>query len=258
MDRRNYLTLISGAGITTIAGCATSGIGPPSDQTDDTPTENPFKTDDSPTDYDADIDDDTVLEIGTKTQKAVVDITYGRGGGTGWFIDENTIVTNSHVIQSAEDHDIEIELYSGETIDSTITGYVDDMIPDIGALTVDPPDSADYAPLTTGDATALERERPLIQVGHPANIGRWAISVGVFYKHVREDTLLSTVPTLQGNSGSPIVTPDGDVVGLTSGGSPSRDPIDYRDTDEIFRDFPTTTWSTHNPIELVVDHLDNW
>ncbi|SER49917.1 S1 family peptidase [Natrinema salaciae] len=257
MNRRNYLTLITSAGVTSIAGCTAEQ--PPEPSSDDpAPPDISDSADGNPEDYDANIDDETVLELGLQTQKAVVDITYGRGGGTGWLIDDTTIVTNSHVIQAAEDHDINIELYSGETITGTIRGYVDDMIPDIGALAVDLPDAADYNTLTPGDATTLKPEDPLIQVGHPSGIGRWAISVGVLHAKHGRDTLLSTVPSLSGNSGSPIVNTDGNVVGLTSGGTRVRDPIDYRDTDEIFRDYPTVQWTTHNPIGTVTDHLDNW
>lgn len=150
------------------------------------------------------------------------------GVGTGWVYDDGVIATNAHVIEPRRLPDGEpITEYTvwdraGHGVEGTLIGYTygeDDIFErreDIGLLSV-PKSMTDGRDMVHGHSRELEREEPLVQVGHPYSLEFWTAAVGPFLAH-REPFFTSDVPGQPGVSGSPVLDLDGEVVGMTWGG----------------------------------------
>lgn len=260
--RRGVLAALGG-GIAALAGCTRveidSGLDPQGgrDRSPDPPPET------------GDFDPETrerAKQVGMQIRPAVVVVGSGaevpgrRTQGTGWLYDDGVVVTNSHVVGQVES--LTVETFGGETRDASLLGRVEDMDPDVAALEIDGGVGGD--PLPRGARDDLADDQPLVQVGHPGMVGRWAIGLGRFHTYdERFDWLLTTVPSLQGNSGSPLVTLDGTVVGLTSGtrSKPGYGPAnDYRGEDPpVFAErYPDTDFSAHVPVGTVEEAVAGW
>ena len=155
-------------------------------------------------------------EVGLATREGVVylQLRSARGFyvGTGWVLDGDHVVTNAHVVERGSD--ITCYTLGGDQLSVERVGASEN--PDVALLRAD---GELPAALPTGSAADVERGQPLVQVGHPGSVGNWVVSLGRFSGRTgvfgSGDTLRSTVPTARGNSGSPLVTLDGDVVGVT-------------------------------------------
>ncbi|EJN60397.1 S1 family peptidase [Halogranum rubrum] len=202
-------------------------------------------------------------EVGLATRDAVVYLELRAGNrysvGTGWILDDTHIVTNGHVV--AQGGEVTCYTADGDTLDVELVEA--SQRPDVALLrtTDDVP-----ATLSTGSAEDLERNQPLVQVGHPGSVGNWVISLGTFTGRTgvlgTGDTLKTSVPSAQGSSGSPLVTLDGDVVGLTYASTIERgrfpgsapEPTD----DRVRESFRTNSAALHVPIERVESLVAEW
>ncbi|SFL06061.1 serine protease Do [Halogranum rubrum] len=202
-------------------------------------------------------------EVGLATRDAVVYLELRAGNrysvGTGWILDDTHIVTNGHVV--AQGGEVTCYTADGDTLDVELVEA--SQRPDVALLrtTDDVP-----ATLSTGSAEDLDRNQPLVQVGHPGSVGNWVISLGTFTGRTgvlgTGDTLKTSVPSAQGSSGSPLVTLDGDVVGLTYASTIERgrfpgsapEPTD----DRVRESFRTNSAALHVPIERVESLVAEW
>lgn len=165
--------------------------------------------------------------VGRDAREAVVVVDVGDGAGTGWFVDDRHVITNAHNVVNEFTGDVRDDLtlwfLDGASSDASVVDYEPDIDPDIAILRSDDPAPAtlDLAadPAADGDV--------LVQVGHPGGVGNWVISVGVVAEadyYIGEGRkMLSDVPGAAGVSGSPVLTLDGRVVGMTSAGEPTTD-----------------------------------
>ena len=177
-------------------------------------------------------------------------------GGTGWVIDADRghVVTNSHVV--AESTSLSIETFAGASGGAARIGYHESLVPDVALLETD---ADGLAELPVGDESDLEPGDPLVTVGHPGNVGNWIMSIGRYDSYEPGiDWLLSTVPTSRGNSGGPLMTVGGEVVGVVSGTTrESRD--DYSKSDELYAELPSTpSLTTSVPATTAIESLDEW
>lgn len=214
----------------------------------------------SPDTVDDEFDDDVramAREVGLAARESVVRVsnTVDRGRGTGWVLDDGYVVTNAHIAAGGIEH--EVRTFDGETVPATRVGYTRDLDPDVALLEAP---ALDVAPLPTGTSSELEQGDPLVQVGHPAQVGAWILALGRFVDRLPAfDWLLSDIPTDRGNSGSPLVTLAGDVVGMTSGSTRTDDRRDYTRSERVFTEYPEQEeLATANPVETVRDAAAGW
>lgn len=147
-----------------------------------------------------------------KYKEAVVVIETRDGRGTGFSIDDNgTIITNHHVIEGEEFVTIafpEHGLYQGEVI----TTY-----PDID-LAVIKPDGEDFPSLSLADSTVFSEGEEIQFIGNPLRFNGIANEGSIIgYTQLSSweaPVLMIEAPVYRGNSGSPIINEDGEVIGV--------------------------------------------
>ncbi|AEH37607.1 S1C family serine protease [Halopiger xanaduensis] len=266
MDRRSRRSVleVTATGLAAgLAGCASldDATGDSTDTTGDSidePTEPDSNRSNTATGFSTD-----VFERAETTAKAARDavvIVRGSNGstGTGWVLDaaQGYIVTNSHVV--IDGRSFTIETFDGETAGATRVGYHQDMIPDVALVQTD---SNGLSGLSTGDESALSDGDPLVTIGHPGRYGDWIMSIGRYEDHpAASEWLLSTVPTSQGNSGGPLLTLEGDVVGVVSGTTTGPDDgKDYSKSDDLYAEFPELEeLTTSTPISTLLESVETW
>lgn len=206
----------------------------------------------------AEFDDETrerLRETAVEVRESVVHLGFGRGRGTGWVLDAESghLVTNAHVARRSDA--FEVETFDGETGEAEPVEYETDLEPDVALLQTD---VDGLEPLSTGDSDDLSRDDPLLTVGHPGQTGTWIISAGRYDRYLeRIDWHLSNVPTAQGNSGGPLLTLEGDVVGLVSGTTAPQESPHSR-SNRVFTDLPQVGLTTAVPIETVLETVSEW
>ncbi|OYR38426.1 serine protease [Halorubrum sp. Ib24] len=178
--------------------------------------------------------------------------------GTGWVLDSDRghIVTNSHVV--VDSASFSIETFDGETESATRIGYHEDMIPDVALLETN---LDGLHELSIGDESTLSNGDPLLTIGHPGNVGNWIMSIGRHESYERGiGWLLSTVPTSSGNSGGPLLTVNGDVVGVVSGGTSMGENRDrYSKSDKLYTELPSSRdLTTSAPVATLMESINEW
>jgi S1-C subfamily serine protease len=184
---------------------------------------------------------DAAVAVGERVAESVVKLPevvpndgpfFTPGGATGWFRRPGEVVTNAHVADRLPEtftgtlrDGTEIEL---ETVAVSEGPYSEPM--DLALLRTD----YEGTPLSAGDAEALGTGQPLVIVGHPIHFGDWVVSLGRHLYSGQEladagvsgteaderglpsphpSGFTAVVPAQGGNSGSPVVTLAGEVVG---------------------------------------------
>ncbi|WP_225335228.1 S1 family peptidase [Halomicrobium urmianum] len=186
---------------------------------------------------------------------SVVDRDRGRSTGTAWFVDDRTLVSTGHGASEADRLTCwrpDGTSFEARPVDSIHGEFHGHPHVDLSVLAAD----ADGRPLPTGSASSLSRDQPLLQVGHPNFVGNWIPSLGRFVDTHDFYGLRSTVPTLSGNSGSPLVTLDGTAVGLTTGEAPREQSHDRGEAPsvgpaDIRTSFADASYATHVPGDVV-------
>ncbi|WP_338728978.1 serine protease [Haladaptatus sp. DJG-WS-42] len=264
--RRQFLRT---AGLTTLgllAGC--TGSSPSTQQTQSTVTTSQTQTKstskesvehDHQNSNTVDFSDETLEQaraIGKTVQKSVVKLTNGSTGGTGWIIEDGYIMTNSHVVLNSET--MAVETFDGNTGTATRVGYHQNMVPDIALMKTE---IETPAPLPVKTDVDVSKGDPVLMVGHPGSVGDWVISVGRYDSYQQGiNWVLSDIPTKSGNSGSPLVTLDGVVIGCVSGESKVGGQSGGVDRPEkVYTEFPEPeTKTTATPSETIQRWVGEW
>lgn len=145
----------------------------------------------------------------------------GAGLGTGFFIADNVILTNMHVIEGAKEIKVALD-DSAASYDAEIVNQ--DPVADVAVIRIKDWDKFkkenSYDILKLSDDPVMETQE-VYAIGHPWGL-MFSISKGIVSAYDRKmDTtpkfLIETdAHVYQGNSGGPLLNSDGEVIGINS------------------------------------------
>ena len=136
--------------------------------------------------------------------------------GSGFVISEDGfIVTNNHVIEGADD--IEIEFFSGKRLKAKLVGT--DLKTDIAVLKVESDVPLPF--VAFGDSDTMRVGEWVVAMGNPLGQG-FSVSAGIVSARKRalsgtyDDFIQTDAAINKGNSGGPLFNMDGQVVGVNT------------------------------------------
>jgi S1-C subfamily serine protease len=153
------------------------------------------------------------------------DVASGRESQTGTgvvIVDTGVILTNLHVVQGARS--IKVTFHDGLESDAIVTGVQPEHdLAVLQAKTI--PD--DLSAATLRSTAGLRPGEPVVAVGFPFGIGP-SVSTGVISglgreyqtadgKRVLTNLIQFDAAVNPGNSGGPLITPEGEVIGIVTG-----------------------------------------
>ena len=129
------------------------------------------------------------------------------GAGTGWIADPDVVATCSHVLGGET---VTIRCFDGGRHRGTVLERDEER--DIALLEVD---TGGLEPLEAVNDGPREYQT-VVKVGHPDAIGDWIVSFGRMLR-TGDEELIVDVPCGPGDSGSPLVNLEGEVIGHVIG-----------------------------------------
>lgn len=155
-----------------------------------------------------------------------------RSSGSGFFISENRIMTNLHVVADEKSF-YRIMLADGTVVDAKVVWRSPDVIAqDIAILEIQEPIGK---PVKLGDSDAVEDFDPVFTMGNPFGEYPNAVSMGIISAQTKKNekrsfggpAFMTDAEITPGNSGGVLADADGNVIGIptyTVGGGGLRVP----------------------------------
>ena len=221
-----------------------------------------------------------VLALAVTLRESVVIIETNKGHGTGFVIGDDLIITNDHVISDA--YDIVIRTFAGEDFNAELVGT--DPVWDIALLRSDRPMGSPS--LAWGDSRKLNVKDGVFTIGHPGQMGDWALTAGVFVRSTTKpldlenfgevsegdpgtSTIVETsVPSMLGISGSPLFNTNGEVIAVLWGGTSIEGLTDMDDIGSFSSPVPhrihsvpavvSREWTSGTPAWKVQELIEEW
>lgn len=158
-----------------------------------------------------------------------------KGVGTGFFVHREDgqnmyVLTCAHVVDGADSVTILLPLLGGTEHPATVLSFVPQY--DIAVLVTKKLPQTSTLPI--GASTTLKLGQPLTAVGYP--LGQTAIKVSDGVYAGFQAALQHTVSISPGNSGGPLISADGSVVGVNSSGVMEASNVGYAVPIEMFMD----------------------
>ena len=143
----------------------------------------------------------------------------GTSLGSGFIIDgEGYIITNTHVIQGAED--ITVILRDDTQLKAKLVGT--DARADVALLKVEPPNKKPLPAAKFGDSEKVRVGDWVVAIGNPFGLGH-SVTAGIISARGRaisneslDDYLQTDAAINKGNSGGPLFNADGEVIGVNT------------------------------------------
>ena len=138
----------------------------------------------------------------------------GVGAGILWPVDGRlSVVTNAHVVPPARGSGFLVESVTGRVANARVVARDREL--DLALLALSEPPDEWPTPAVIGDARTLRAGEIVVALGHPLGVDG-ALSVGVLHAVPNGDESLvrADVRLAPGNSGGPLATLDGTVVGV--------------------------------------------
>ncbi len=133
--------------------------------------------------------------------------------GTGWLVSPRHVVTNWHVVEFALEEEVPLYDSEGNKHFGRVVAFGGPGR-DLAVIELATPLAA--APLKILPRP-VDPGTPVVSTGHSPRIGAWSSKGGVVVNYPRPTEILYTIPIAPGDSGSPIITLEGNVVGVVSG-----------------------------------------
>jgi S1-C subfamily serine protease len=144
----------------------------------------------------------------------------GGGSGTGFFVTPTVVITNHHVIEDAKR--VEITFQNDFTLSARVVAQ--DASNDVAVLIVEGLESR-VKPFPLGRTQGTKEGEKVYTVGFPLSTdlsARHKISEGMIngLTGMKDDPTVFqiSIPIQPGNSGGPLITADGRIIGITSSG----------------------------------------
>lgn len=198
-------------------------------------------------------------DVGLAARDGVVVLNAPSGSlGTAWAVDGDHLLTVAHNV-SQEGQTVTCWSLSGQSFSATVADLVESQVPDVALLETE----WDLSPLATGSADSLGSGDTLVQVGHPGHFGYWVLAAGPYRHQNRTHVFASEVPILIGNSGSPVLDLDGEVVGISTSATISEDQEDawgspFRDETVLHEPVRPDVTTYHVPVESALERVEEW
>lgn len=138
----------------------------------------------------------------------------GVGAGIVWPSSGRSIVmTNAHVVPPRRGLRLAVVDEAGHRVDAEVIAR--DIEHDLALLAPEHVPNDWPAPASIGDARALRAGEIVVALGHPFGVGG-ALSVGIVHAAARRDEswVQADIRLAPGNSGGPLATLDGAIVGI--------------------------------------------